>query len=139
MSGCRSWAGRRRSRFDSRHLARRVITPGPWFLRGNSARRLHDFHGCGRRRDHRLGTRRIGERHEALDVLDADEVGEKRHQLQRLGEFAVAHRLARFALCFQLEGLLARDLQHPARRTIVLRPRLRPCVRGVAELDVLEV
>ena len=115
-----------------RGISRVVSSPdGRGFAGGCGPRRLHDLDGCRRRRD-RLGARRIGERHEALDVLDADQVREERHQLQRLGEFAVAHRLARLALRLELENFLARDFQHPAGRPVVLRPRLHACVGGIA-------
>ena len=72
-------------------------------------------------------------------MLNADEVREEGHELKGFGELAVAHRLAILDVRLQLENLLTRDFEHPASRTIVLRPGLRTGVRSVAQLDVFQM
>lgn len=51
----------------------------------------------------------IRQRDEALDMLDADQVRQKRHQLEGLGELAVAHGLSRLDVRLELEHLLFCD------------------------------
>src|SRR6185369_12588661 len=123
---------------DARQFARRVVARRSRRFGGGGSRRLHHLDSRARGRGW-LGPRWICERHEALDVLDADQVRQERHQLQRLREFAVAHRLARLAVRLELEELLARDLQNPARRPVMLRPGLHTRVSGIAQLDVFEM
>ena len=72
-------------------------------------------------------------------MLNTDQIGQECHQLQRLSEPAVAHRLPGLAVGFQLEDLLARNFEHPAGGPVVLWPRLRASVSRIAEFDVLQM
>jgi hypothetical protein len=82
--------------------------------------------------------RHLGERNEAIDAR-ADEVHEEGHQFQRFAEGCVAGRDARCHLVAQFARFALGNLDDPARRPVVFRPRLRFAIVRFVERDVFQV
>jgi hypothetical protein len=79
------------------------------------------------------------ERDKALDVLGADQIGQKRHELERFRESTVPALNARAQLAFQLLSALQGQFDDPARRPLVFRPGLDLPVRFVGQVRVGEM
>ena len=117
-----------------------------------------DFRGLGRRRrlDDRSRRRRTGrlrrlrlvelplalgfrDRHEALDVLRADEVGQERHEFERLRKRGIAAREARLHDVLEVGEALAREVYDPLGRALVIGPGLHQPVLVLGQVGIARV
>jgi hypothetical protein len=72
-------------------------------------------------------------------MLGAEQRGQEAHELECIGEIGITVRLPLVEQTLEIEGARSREVDDPARGPLVRRPRLRPPVGLVVEVEIAAV